>query len=192
MNARRTAKIATIGLTLSLAAVGVTGCGGGGSKGSLKKFCSDYVTMANTSEAQNLVAHIASGDASLADPADKHAFKQLADGSQKLAKDAPADIRAEAQLSAKVLKEMASGKLTDDVDPGQTAGDHVDAYAQDHCPGATSAVSNGATATTPTTDAYSSNNSDSSSIDNGSSSSSSYSGDDSSTNSTCDSDPYGC
>jgi hypothetical protein len=190
MNARRTAKIATIGLTLSLAAVGVTGCGGGGSKGSLKKFCSDYVTMANTSEAQNLVGDINRGDASLADPADKHAFKQLADGSQKLAKDAPADIRAEAQLSAKVLKEMATGKLTDDVDPGQTAGDHVDAYAQDHCPGATGAASNGAT-TTPTTDAYS-NNSDSSSIDNSSSNSSSYNGDDSSTNSTCDSDPYGC
>jgi hypothetical protein len=173
MNARRTIKIATAGLSLSLAAFGVAGCSGGGSKGSLKKFCADYVNMANSSQMQTLVNDSNNGDLTAADPAGKKELKEVAKSMQKLANDAPSAIRDEAQASAKGLKEMASGKADETVqEAGSAAGDHVDAFAQDQCPGATAAATHAnATPTTQPTDSFGLGTG-TSSIDNGSDSTS--------------------
>src|SRR4051812_26409833 len=98
MNALRTTKIATVALSLSLAAFAVAGCsGGGGSKGSLPKFCSDYVAMANTSQMRGLLTDNNNGTLSLAAPPHLSGLKQVAGAMQKLAKDAPTAIRSEAQ-----------------------------------------------------------------------------------------------
>jgi hypothetical protein len=189
MNARRTVKIATLGLSLSLAALGVAGCSGGGSNGSLKKFCTDYVSMANTEQAQTVLNDSNNGDLSIADPSDHQALQHVAAAMQKLAHDAPTAIRAEAQLAAKGLKEMASGKPGADIDAGSTAGDHVDSYAQDQCPGATAAAAQAnATPTTQPTDSF--GGAGTSSVDNGSDSSS-YN-DNSSSSDSCDDSSIDC
>jgi len=117
---------------------------------------------------------------------------------QKIAKDAPAGIRVEAQVAAKGLKQMAGGKTASpEIDAGQAASDHVDSYAQAQCPGATAAAANAnATPTTQTID--SSGNGAGSSIDNGTDSSS-YNGngygsynDNSSSGDSCDYSSIDC
>ncbi len=169
MNAH-TIKIATAGLSLTLAAFGIAGCSGGGSKGSLKKFCADYITIANSPSMQNLLNDDNNGDdVTAADPADKQALQQVAKSMQKLANDAPGTIRAEAQTSAKDYKKVANGKADETVqEAGSAAGDHVDTFAQDQCPGATSALQHAnATPTTVSPDSFGPG-SGTSSVDNGS------------------------
>jgi hypothetical protein len=130
--------------------------------------------MANSPEMQVITNDTNNGDLTAADPAGKKELQQLASLMQKLANDAPSTIRAEAQTSAKGLKQMASGKGDEAVqEAGSAAGDHVDNFAQDQCPGATAAAqhANSTPTTVQSSDPYGLGSS-SSSIDNGSDSTS--------------------